>query len=112
MSRRNPAGKVLFYLLLCSYVVATLAQKSFPTQDGPLHLYYADVITHLLRGDGAYGDYFTIKHWLPPYAFHAYVLVALNGLVAPLDGGEIAGRPLHGGVLPGLPVPGSFSEPR
>ncbi len=84
MSRRNPAGRALFYLLLCSYVVATLAQKSFPTQDGPLHLYYADVMTHLLRGDGAYGHYFTIKHWLPPYAFHAYVLVALNGLVAPL----------------------------
>ncbi len=61
-----------------------MAQKSFPTQDGPLHLYYADVVTHLLRGDSTYSHYFTVKHWLPPYAFHAYLLVALNGLVASL----------------------------
>lgn len=84
MPRANSAGRVLFWLLLGSYILTTLVQKSFPTQDGPLHLYYADVITHLLRGDGAYGHYFTFKHWLPPYAFHAYLLVALNGLVAPL----------------------------
>jgi hypothetical protein len=83
MSPGNSAGRILFYLLLCSFVAVTMAQRSFPTQDGPLHLYYADVVAHLLRGDGAYGDYFTIKHWAPPYAFHAYLLIALNGLVSP-----------------------------
>ncbi len=83
MSHKNSTGKAWFWLLLCSYVVVTMAQRSFPTQDGPLHLYYADVITHLLRGDGAYGNYFAIKHWAPPYALHTYLLVALNGLVSP-----------------------------
>ncbi len=73
-----------FYVLLLLYVSVTLGQRSFPTQDGPGHLYYADVLSHLIAGDGAYGHSFLIKHWFPPYAFHTYVLIALNRFFDPL----------------------------
>jgi hypothetical protein len=62
----------------------TLFQRAFPTQDGPLHLYYADVLANLLRSTGAYSHYYQIKHLFPPYAFEPYLLVALNLVFAPL----------------------------
>jgi hypothetical protein len=73
----NALGRKVFYLLMAAYVVLTLAQRSFPTQDGPAHLYYADVVRHILRGDKTYSQYFAIKHWFPPYAFHTYLLIGL-----------------------------------
>jgi hypothetical protein len=82
----NGLGRNLFYLFMAAYVALTLAQRSFPTQDGPAHLYYADVVRHMLRGDGTYSHYFAIKHWFPPYAFHTYLLIGLfsimNGITA------------------------------
>ena len=74
----------LFYFLLVLTVAVTLLQRAFPTQDGPLHLYYADVLANLLRGTGAYSHYYQIKHLFPPYAFEPYLMVALNLVFAPL----------------------------
>jgi len=85
----NVAGRIAFYLLLTAYVVLTLAQRSFPTQDGPAHLYYADVVRHMLRGDGPYSQYFAIKHWFPPYAFHTYLLIGLFSIVKALTAEKI-----------------------
>jgi hypothetical protein len=73
-----------FFALLAAALAMTLLQRSFPSQDGPLHLYYIDVLADLLRGSGFYGTFFTIKHLIPPYAFHAYVLLALNTVFDPL----------------------------
>ncbi len=76
--------KSLFWALLACCVAVTLFQRAFPSQDGPLHLYYTDVVANLLRGTGAYGSYFQIKHLLPPYAFHTYLLLGLNTIFDPL----------------------------
>jgi hypothetical protein len=36
-------------------------QRAFPTQDGPMQLYYADVLSGLLRGGGTYSAYFRMN---------------------------------------------------
>ncbi|HEX8986193.1 MAG TPA: hypothetical protein VF767_12185 [Bryobacteraceae bacterium] len=77
-------NKGLFFVLLGAAVAVTLFQRAFPSQDGPLHLYYADVLANLLRGSGAYSHAFEIKHLFPPYAFEPYLLVALSALLPPL----------------------------
>jgi hypothetical protein len=85
----NAVGRIVFYLLLAAYIVLTLAQRAFPTQDGPAHLYYADVVRHMLRGDGVYSAYFAIKHWFPPYAFHTYLLIGLFSMAKALTAEKI-----------------------
>ncbi|HEX7972702.1 MAG TPA: hypothetical protein VF501_10975, partial [Thiobacillus sp.] len=77
--------RLLFWCLLGAYLIAVLAQRAFPSQDGPVHLYYADVVNHLMAGDRSYGAYFGIKHWVPPYAFHYYALIALTRFLRPLQ---------------------------
>ncbi len=77
-------SKGLFYFLLFLVAAVTLGQTAFPSQDGPLHLYYSDVLANLLRGTGAYAHDYEIKHWFPPYAFEPYALVALNAVLPAL----------------------------
>ncbi len=79
----------LFYLLLAAAVGITLIQRAFPSQDGPLHLYYIDVLANLLRGTGEYSKYFTIAHAVPPYAFHPYLQLLLNMVFDPLTGEKL-----------------------
>jgi hypothetical protein len=81
---KDPLGKGLFYSLLLAAVVLTLFQRAFPSQDGPLHLYYSDVLANLLRGTGTYANDYQIKHLFPPYAFEPYFLVGLNMVFPPL----------------------------
>jgi len=77
-------NKGLFYVLLAAAVAVTLFQRAFPSQDGPLHLYYSDVLANLLQGTGVYSQAFEIKHLFPPYAFEPYLLVGLSALLPPL----------------------------
>jgi hypothetical protein len=56
----------------------------FPTQDGPVHLYYSVVLADLLKTGATFGSAFAIRHFFPPYAFHWYLLIALNCVFDPL----------------------------
>ena len=71
-------------VILVSYVIWTLWIPAWPSQDGPVHLYYAEIFGKLLRhSDPTLQQYFQIKHLLPPYALYYYALVALSGFASP-----------------------------
>src|ERR1700730_4855855 len=67
-----------FWSLLAACLLFLITLDSFPSQDGPVHSYYADVLQDLLKGGHAYGRYFQISHILPPYALTYYLLIALG----------------------------------
>ena len=55
----------------------------FPTQDGPVHLYYVDVLRGVLTHSAPYAQHFRIKSLLTPYASEYYCLLALEFLFSP-----------------------------
>ncbi len=70
-------------LLLAVYVVWVLSLPAWPSQDGPVHLYYTHVLGQLLgHSGGAYTQFFYIKHLLPPYALYYYLLLVLSHAVS------------------------------
>lgn len=59
-----------------------LSLPCFPSTDGPVHLYYANILCTLLaRSPSPYTAYFHIRHVLPPYALYYYALVLLSRAV-------------------------------
>ncbi len=67
-------------LLTCVWV---LSLPLFPSQDGPLHLYYINVLRQLLfHHAGVYTDTYTIRNYLPPYSTYYYGLIALGSVVS------------------------------
>ncbi len=73
-----------FYLLLFLQVTSIITLPFFPSQDGPIRTYYADVTYELLRQSGAHGNYYYIGFPLPPYSLDTYLLIAGRLLFAPL----------------------------
>jgi len=69
-------------VLVCTAIVV-LALPLFPSQDGPVHLYYADIIRSLLTHSGVYAQHFEIKSFLTPYALEYYSLVVLETAFSP-----------------------------
>lgn len=69
-----------FILLTLGYAGMVLSLPLFPSQDGPVHLYYADICRELLLGgpDTVYSQFFALKQILPPYAFQPYSLLLLT----------------------------------
>jgi hypothetical protein len=66
-------------LLVLAYIVWILSLPAWPSQDGPVHLYYVHVMRELLSHHATvYSRYYTIKHVLPPYALYYYALLALS----------------------------------
>jgi hypothetical protein len=50
----------------------------FPSEDGPVHVYYATVMAKLLSGaHDPLTQAFQIRHLLPPYSFYYYLLIVL-----------------------------------
>jgi hypothetical protein len=50
----------------------------FPSEDGPVHVYYATVMAKLLSGShGPLTEAFRIRHLLPPYSLYYYMLIVL-----------------------------------
>jgi hypothetical protein len=90
---RGPASgngtAVLFFALTFMQSAAIWLQRSFPTQDGPIQLYYADVLAGLLRGDKTYSAYFRMNNYSPVYCFFSYALVLFNQLFTPLTSERI-----------------------
>lgn len=72
-------------VVLAAYVIWMLCVPDWPSQDGPVHLYYAHVFGKLLgHSNPTLEQYFRIKHLLPPYALYYYALVGLSSFVSPL----------------------------
>jgi hypothetical protein len=82
--RWGRVAEVMFWLLAISYVSFLLSLGVFPSEDAPVHLYYADVLKDLMTGGNSYGHYFAVRHWLPPYALIYYLFIALDAFVSPL----------------------------
>src|ERR1051325_3181118 len=70
-------ARLLFAGLLLISCLWILHLPLFPTQDGPVHVYYAQVTHAVLSGQGSFGNDFRAAHSLPPYAVHAYLLMFL-----------------------------------
>jgi hypothetical protein len=75
---------LLLFALVASYCVWVFSLPLFPTQDGAIHLYYAQVLSHLLSGPSVYSQFFAIRHPIPPYAFHYALLLGLSKFIQPL----------------------------
>jgi hypothetical protein len=69
-------------LLACT-AIFVLAMPVFPTQDGPVHLYYVDILRDLLRQSGPFTQHFEIKTFLTPYALEYYSLLVLEAAFSP-----------------------------
>ncbi len=71
---------LLVSLAAVAYCAWILSLPLFPTQDGPMHLYYARIMQALLfhRDPGIFPQYFTIKHLAPPYALYYYLLLTFG----------------------------------
>ena len=73
---------LLLVLITSAYCLWVLSLPLFPTQDGPMHLYYTHVLHALLFGSpGIYSRFYAIRHILPPYALYYYTLMLLSHFV-------------------------------
>ncbi len=69
-------------LVCAAYVFWTLSLPLFPTQDGPVHLYYVHVMQALFsKQPTPYANFYYIKHLLPPYSLYYYSLILLAKFV-------------------------------
>src|SRR5579872_309021 len=75
-------AEMLFWLLLIAYILVISSFRFFPSQDGAVHLYYADVIKQLHKTPSAYGAYYGLKSLIPPYALTTYVLIVLTDVMS------------------------------
>ena len=77
-----------FFLLLAIACGWILSLPTFPSQDGPVHVYYARIALELLHGPTQYSTEYRIARLFPPYSLHAYLLMgALEAGVSP-EGSE------------------------
>ena len=85
-SHSAPAGRastVTFFVLLAGYAGWMLSLPAWPSQDGPVHLYYTHVLDTLFaKSSTVYQPYLFIKHLLPPYAVYYYTLLVLSHFVS------------------------------
>ncbi len=81
--RRGVTLESVVLACVCTgYVTWVLSLPVFPTQDGPMHLYYAHVMLALFgHGPQVYGHFYRIKHLLPPYSAYYYLLIGLSRVV-------------------------------
>ncbi len=69
---------LLFWAGVLASCVWILLLPVFPSEDGPVHLYYATVLAKLLHGaHGPLTAAFVIRHVLPPYSLYYYLLIVL-----------------------------------
>ena len=73
----------IFLLGLLAAILYVLWLPVFPTGDGPVHLYYADVLWSLVQHQPTYAHDYAIRHLLAPYLVHYLALVSFEDLVPP-----------------------------
>jgi hypothetical protein len=84
MTRGRSAGWVTpellaTILILAAYILWIISMPLLPTEDGPVHLYYAQILAQLLTHSNATtAHFFRIKHLLPPYSLYYYVLILFS----------------------------------
>jgi hypothetical protein len=70
---------VVTLLVSLAFSAFVLSLPVFPTNDGPMHVYYAAILRDLLFAKGVhYGAFYNIKHLLPPYSLYYYLLILLS----------------------------------
>ncbi len=79
----QPVLDRLFLLGVLASVAFVLWLPVFPTGDGPVHLYYADVLWSLVRHQPVYTSDYAVRHLVAPYLVHYLALVSLEQLVPP-----------------------------
>ncbi|HEY0785218.1 MAG TPA: hypothetical protein VGD62_05055 [Acidobacteriaceae bacterium] len=67
-------------LCFCAYV---LWLPVFPTNDGPLHIYFSSILWELASRPTIYSSYFAIRHLIQPYSLHYFALIGLEHFVSP-----------------------------
>ena len=75
--RHSGSSALLFFVLLACACTWVLHLPVFPSQDGPVHVYYARVARDLMLGGQTYAQQFRLARPFPPYSIHAYVLMAM-----------------------------------
>lgn len=73
------ALNLALFAIVAAYVIWLASMPAWPSQDGPVHLYYTRVLDALLSGaPSPFRPYFFVKHLLPPYALYYYALLGLS----------------------------------
>jgi hypothetical protein len=73
---------LIFSALTALYCAWVLSLPLFPSQDGPMHLFFTQVFLGLLtHSSPLYAHYYYIRHLLPPYSLYYYLLIAISRLV-------------------------------
>ena len=75
---------LIFPLLVLAGCIWILSLPVFPSQDGPAHLYFAEVSARLFSGSDFFAQNFQIAHRLPPYAVLYYLLMMLLRWFSPV----------------------------
>ncbi len=80
--RTRPWITLIFSTLVALYCLWVLLLPIFPSQDGPMHLFFTHVLSQLLaHSSPVYEHYYYIRHILPPYSLYYYLLIALSKVV-------------------------------
>lgn len=67
---------------LFAYAAFLFSLPCFPSEDGPVHMYYVHVLAALLtHSNPQYEHFFHIRHLLPPYSLYYYALLLLSKFV-------------------------------
>jgi hypothetical protein len=66
---------VVFFISLAILGGFVLWLPCFPSGDGPLHAYYAQVFGALIGGGTSYSQFYAIRHIVQPYCIHYYALL-------------------------------------
>ena len=73
--------KILWGLWIALDIYLVFSARPFPSEDGPLHLYYVEVVRNLLAHTGSLNQFFEFKHIPPPYLFQYTTLLFLETFV-------------------------------
>jgi hypothetical protein len=79
----HPVCDRIFLVGLLAAAAFVLWLPVFPTGDGPVHLYYADVLWSLVRHQPVYAQDYAIRHLFAPYLVHYLALVSFEQVVSP-----------------------------
>jgi hypothetical protein len=75
---------LIYLLVIAGYAAWILSLPVFPSQDGPAHVYFADVASHLWSGNSVFSGSYEIVHPISPYALQTYLLIPLLRLAGPV----------------------------
>jgi len=71
----------LFFLFVGLYILVIIRLPLFPTGDGPLHIYYANVFRSLLVEHSIYNSFYQVRHVIQPYCLHYFLLILLERVI-------------------------------